>query len=49
MHFDTTGTQSSFVHSTTMSLFNRYTKSLPHSLLEAANSRPADPPILSLV
>ena len=48
MHFDTTGTQSSFVHSTTTSLFSRYTKSLLRSLLEAANQSDAAPPVLSL-
>ena len=37
MHFDTTGTQRSFVHSTAMSLLSRYTESPPRSLLETAN------------
>ena len=48
MHFDTTGTQSLFVLSATMSLFSRYTKSLPRSLIEAANQPDAAPPVLSL-
>ena len=49
MHFDTTGTQRSFVHSTTMSLLSRYTESLLCSLLETANQPDAASPVLSLV
>ena len=49
MHFDTTGTQCSFVHSTTMSLLSRYTESLPRSLLETANQPDAASPVLSHV
>ena len=37
MHFDMTGTQRSFVYSTTMSLLSCYTESLPCPLLETAN------------
>jgi len=48
MHFDTTGTQRSFVHSTTMSLLSRYTESPPRSLLETANRPRRGDRLLSL-
>ena len=49
MHFDTTRTQRSFVHSTTMSLLSHSTESLLCSLLETANQLDAASPVLSRV